>query len=225
MINSALDPQGGYYSHFRSELIPFFEGFSGSVMDVGCGSGELLKYLKKNGAQRTIGLEMRSDVADELRRSGVIDQVLSLDIEAEELSVPAGSLDAIVVSHVLEHMVNPWGVLRKLNQYLKRDGILVGALPNVRHIGVAGSLLLRGRWQYAGSGILDVTHLRFFTRESTITLLESSGFAVEVLKPEISGPRASFISKVSLGSLNDLIAYAYNFRCRKVSAISGSAPL
>lgn len=225
MINLELDARGGYYSLFRSELTPFFEGFGGSVLDVGCGSGELLKHLKKQGAQRTIGLEMRADVADALRQSDVIDEVLSLDIEAEELPVPPESLDAIVVSHVLEHMVNPWRVLRKLHRHLKRDGILVGALPNVRHIGVAGNLLLRGRWQYTDSGILDVTHLRFFTRQSAAALLQSSGFSIEALKPEISGPRASFISAVTLGSLNDLVAYAYNFRCRKVDFVPGSAPL
>jgi SAM-dependent methyltransferase len=225
VINQKLDAQSGYYSLFRSELTPFFEGFDGSVLDVGCGSGELLKYLKKQGARRTIGLEMRSDVADALRQSETVDEVLSLDIEAEDLPVPPESLDAIVVSHVLEHMVNPWRVLRKLHRCLKSDGILIGALPNVRHISVVGNLLLRGRWQYTESGILDVTHLRFFTRHSAAVLLQSSGFAVEVLKPEISGPRASFISAVSLGSLNDLVTYAYNFRCRKVDPAPGSAPM
>lgn len=225
MINAELNAQGSYYRLFRQELLPLLESVEGSVLDVGCGSGELLKHLKDRGARRTIGVEMRADVAHELRRSDKIDEVLVLDIECDDLPLPLESLDAIIVSHVLEHMVNPWQVLRKLRGYLKHDGILVGAIPNVRHVSVAGALLFKGRWPYRESGILDVTHLRFFTRQSIGELIESSGFLLETLQPEISGPRASMVSRLSLGRLDDVVAYAYNFRCRKAAAALGAAPL
>lgn len=217
MINNDLDASGDYYRLFRHELVPFLGSNCGDVMDVGCGSGQLLKYLRRNGAGRTIGIELRREVAEELRASGEVDDVYCINIESEDLPLQPASLDTIIVSHVLEHMVDPWAVLRRLSRYLKDDGALVGAIPNARHVSVIGPLLFKGTWQYRSSGILDVTHLRFFTRRSIIDLLTSAGFSVEAITPEIAGPRATFVSRTSFGTLDELVAYAYNFRCRKLA--------
>lgn len=213
MINNELNPDTQYYGLFRHELLPYLDAARGTVLDIGCGSGLLLAHLKKNGAERTIGLELRQDIATELRESGRVDDVWCLDIERDELPVAAHSLDTIIVSHVLEHMVDPWAVLRRLRGLLKPGGKLVGAIPNVRHLSVAWKLLSRGEWTYADSGILDRTHLRFFTRSGIEQLLKSTGFRILALDPEIAGPRATALSRLSFGSADNLVCYAYNFQC------------
>ncbi len=213
MINTELDPRTDYYGQFRHELLPLLEPARGTVLDIGCGSGLLLAHLRQHGAERTIGIELRADIASELRESGRVDEVLCLDIERDELPFAPGSIDTLVVSHVLEHMVDPWSVLRRLRPLLSPGGRLVGAIPNVRHVSVALKLLTRGRWQYADSGILDRTHLRFFAKETIRELLETTGYRVLALVPEINGPRARAVSRLSLGSADDLVCYAYNFAC------------
>lgn len=213
MINEGLDPASNYYALFRHELLPYLGDVTGDVLDIGCGSGLLLAHLRGKGARKTIGVEMRSDIADALRRSGKVDEVFCLDIERDALPIAAHSLDTIIVSHVLEHMVDPWTVLVRLQRYLKPGGRLVGAIPNVRHVSVALSLLAKGRWDYVDSGILDRTHLRFFTKATIRQLLESTGYRVVSLDPEIAGPRARTLSRLSLGRADNLVCYAYNFSC------------
>jgi 2-polyprenyl-3-methyl-5-hydroxy-6-metoxy-1,4-benzoquinol methylase len=213
MINPELDPRTNYYGQFHQELLPLLGEVRGTVLDIGCGSGPLLEHLRHNGAERTIGVELRKDIAHELRESGRVDEVLCLNVESDALPFAHASLDTIIVSHVLEHMVDPWKVLQMLRPLLKPGGRLVGAIPNVRHVSVALRLLTHGSWQYADSGILDRTHLRFFTKKTIRELLESTGYRVLALVPEINGPRARAVSRLSLGSADNLVCHAYNFAC------------
>jgi hypothetical protein len=87
-----------------------------------------------------------------------------------------------------------------------------GAIPNVRHLSVVWPLLFRGRWNYASSGILDRTHLRFFTEEGIRAMLREAGFTAIELRPDIQGTRSRFIHRLSFGLLRGLAASAYTFR-------------
>jgi SAM-dependent methyltransferase len=210
-----LNPDEDYYELFRSELLPLLPPQLGDVLDIGCGTGSLLLHLKSRGAKFTAGIEYVPAVAEQARLRQVADEVHCLDIESDELPYGPARFDCIVMSHVLEHMRDPWLTLAKVLALLKPGGNFVGAIPNVRYYPVLRDLLLRGRFQYQPSGILDRTHLRFFTRDSIEGLLVDAGLRVEYLVPEISGPKARLLSKLSLGVLNDLACYAYNFRCQK----------
>jgi hypothetical protein len=97
----------------------------------------------------------------------------------------------MLCSHVLEHLRNPQRMLTHLIPLLKdRDAFLVVALPNVAHWRVRMGLL-RGKWDYTDSGIMDSIHLRFFTLDSAVRLLQSADLRVgEVLVPEFTSPRS-----------------------------------
>ena len=93
------------------------------------------------------------------------------------------TFDCIVFNDVIEHVVDPWTMLRKAERHLAPDGLIVASIPNIRYYIVVRDLLLRGRWEYADWGVLDRTHLRFFTRESISRLFPDCGYTIEQLTP------------------------------------------
>ncbi|EYF01613.1 methyltransferase domain-containing protein [Chondromyces apiculatus] len=152
-----------------------------TVLDVGCGIGLNGAAIKRSGA-RVTGLEIVPGSIS--RATSVLDEVISCDITSdasvqEALGETAGArqFDVILFADVLEHTVDPAGVLGRLLPYLAEDGQVIVSLPNVAAWTVRLGLL-GGKFEYAQSGILDETHLRFFTRASAVRLLEEAGLEV-----------------------------------------------
>lgn len=141
------------------------------VLDVGCGAGRLAALMTSVGATVT-GLE-REPRAAALARN-LCARVFEADLEQEIPLDRNERFDAIVCADVLEHMVRPDRVLARLTQHLGDRGVVIVSLPNVAHYTVRIGLL-RGRFDYEPSGILDRTHLRFFTRTGALQLLAHAG--------------------------------------------------
>lgn len=176
-----LDDNIEYFSQVRREIFPFLPEKMGRVLEVGCGTGDTLGYIKQQGrCDWAGGIELVSSAAAIAR--GKVDLVIEGDIEAMELPFEEGSLDVILCLDILEHLVDPWRAVKKLDKVLKPGGILIASIPNVRHCRLVFPLLFQGKWQYRDSGILDKTHLRFFVRESAIALMGSSGLKVEAVR-------------------------------------------
>jgi len=151
------------------------------VLDVGCSSGYLSKEFKKKGCY-VVGVEI-SKVAAEVAKQ-YCDEVLIGDLEEMHLSFPLGFFDFIVCADVLEHLKRPDLVLTKLESFLAPTGLIIASLPNVAQVRVRLKLLL-GKFEYGDSGILDLTHLRFFTLDTAKQLFTESGY--EVLKVDYTG--------------------------------------
>jgi 2-polyprenyl-3-methyl-5-hydroxy-6-metoxy-1,4-benzoquinol methylase len=148
-----------------------------TVLDVGCGVGLNGAAIKKKGA-RVTGLEIVPRSIERAR--AVLDEVISVDItSAEALAGALGGrkFDLIVFADVLEHLVHPRETLERFLPYLEDDGQILVSLPNVAAWTVRLGLLA-GRFEYQSSGILDDTHLRFFTRQSAVRLCEHAGLEV-----------------------------------------------
>lgn len=157
----------------------FPEAGSGrSVLDVGCGDGHLARVLTERG-YRVTGLD--NDRAALSAASHFCDCVIEADLDRFE---PAGHgpFDWILAADVLEHVPDPLAVSRRLVLALADDGVIVVSVPNVAHLYVRLALL-SGRWDYAERGILDRTHLRFFTRRSLRQLLDSAGIRPTRMTP------------------------------------------
>ena len=119
--------------------------------------------------------------ANRLGKAGLIPTLKEgEDMDVEELDVPEwkGKFDYILAGDVLEHLKNPWEMVAKLRKLLRPEGRLIASLPNVMFFGNVFNLL-SGEWKYGDAGILDRTHLRFFTRRSIERMLLEAGFAVE----------------------------------------------
>lgn len=143
------------------------------LLDVGCARGHLASALQTNGWVVT-GVEPSASDAALARRSGV--DVVEGGAE-EALRDMTGVFDVVVFADVLEHMTNPEEVLRLGVALLSPGGRVVISVPNIAHVTVRASLLL-GRFNYADRGIMDRTHMRFFTRRSLLALLESAGLGL-----------------------------------------------
>lgn len=154
-------------------------GSNKSVLDVGCSSGYLAKVLNAFGNTVT-GVEYDPAAAEAAR--AVMDRVEVADLDHADLTEIFGDtrFEVIVFGDVLEHLRDPLPVLRQARALLAPGGYIVISIPNISHGDVRMSLLL-GRFRYVNLGLLDVTHLRFFTRASLQELLADAGFtAAEV---------------------------------------------
>ena len=160
-----------YFNHTRFDILPALPTACGRVLEIGCGAGATLAWLRKRpGTTHTTGVEIFPDAAQ--RAVEHLDEVHCLDFERQSAPDHWVPFDTILCLDVLEHMVDPWCVLNRLVTYhLRPGGILIVTLPNVRHHTVVLPLLLRGRWEYQEAGIMDRTHLRFFSRASALALM------------------------------------------------------
>jgi 2-polyprenyl-3-methyl-5-hydroxy-6-metoxy-1,4-benzoquinol methylase len=205
-----------YYTFPRERLFEQIPAGAGRVLEVGCGAGVLGERLKSSGkATHVTGVELSTHAAS-LARSR-LDEVRIGDIESMPLDAWHGQFDTLVVADVLEHLRDPWAALFRLRDCLKDDGTVVASIPNIAHYKIIKKLLFT-EWRYEPGGILDHTHLRFFTRGSIEDLFRNAGF--EILRIEREG-RERWWSRL-LGGLSrrirDFTAVQYYITARKRSA-------
>ena len=163
-----------YHAFVRRDIAPLLPPRADHVLDVGCSQGGTLEWLKASGvAARTTGIELDPEAARIAR--GRVDRLIEGDVDAAFGTLAAGSFDLVLCLDVLEHLVDPWRTVARLGHVLRPGGTLIVSVPNIRHYSVTLPLLWSGRWQYEEAGILDRTHLRFFTRASATALLTGAG--------------------------------------------------
>ena len=173
----ALDPNTSL------ALIARLVGHRRRVLDVGCASGYQARLLAENDC-KTTGIEVNEQAAHLARE--VCEQVHIADIERSRVSeiVAGESYDVVVFGDVLEHLVNPLAVLEDVRNVLSPNGVVVASIPNIAH-GAIRLALLRGDFDYQPLGILDDTHVRFFTHKTLLELFAKAGFRIEELERTI----------------------------------------
>lgn len=224
MINESIaggtDAFRGYYESARTHLLDILGRHRPRrVLEIGCGGGANLGELKRRfPGCWTAGVELRPDAADAAVRAGRVDEMkIGSVLDGEVVDFPTESFDLIVLSHVLEHFADPGEVLRRAGRWLTVDGRFLIALPNVRHRTVMYELFVRGDFRYRSAGILDQTHLRFFTRKSALRFLREQGLTVETVAADIdiADPKSRVLNMLTFGIARDFSAFAYNFLVRK----------
>lgn len=223
MINSKLSTTAPYYQRLDHRLLRFVRGRPQRVLEIGCGTGESLVYLKQQGATHTVGIELRPDIAAMAAARPEIDELLTGDIETLDLPYAPGTFDLVIASHVLEHLRDPWTVLRRLHPLLKPGGQLLGALPNIRYFAVVFPLFLWGKWEYQPLGVMDWTHLRFFTASTIQSMLLETGFTVERIHPQLASYQSKVANGITLNLFRHFWAMTYNFSAGRPSVLAHGA--
>jgi SAM-dependent methyltransferase len=213
MLNQKFAPTSEYYSHLRTPLLDLIDKTPNRVLEIGCASGQTLSYLKSKGSELTVGVEIFPEVAKLAETRIGVDRVIIGSIEELNLDYPENYFDLIIVGFVIEHVSDPWSVMKKLCSLLTKDGQLIGSLPNVRHISVLLPLIFLGRWKYVEEGIMDWTHLRFFTKSTIVDLLRETGF--QIIDAELAGKKSIFLNIATLNLFRHFFSFAYNFSATK----------
>ena len=174
--NLYSDKTNSYFSLIRSDIIKLVPLGTKRILDVGCGSGLTGKKIKTSaGADFVAGIELNEEAANSAKSN--LDLVICGDIETIDLDFKDKSFDCIICADVLEHLKDPWQVLVKLSEVLKADGILIASIPNIRNIKPLIKIIL-DKFEYETEGILDRTHLRFFTFHTIYKMFDECGFTI-----------------------------------------------
>lgn len=175
-----------------------------SALDVGCWTGAFLESLQASGISAT-GLELNTDSAATARALGFDVVVADLEADAWAQSLDIERFDVVTYLDVLEHLVRPDRALAQTREILTPDGHVVASIPNVAHVSLRLSLLV-GQFRYADDGLLDRTHLRFFTRQSIEQLFREAGYVIDSVE-KVRRPAAAggFNLPASLASLEDVV--------------------
>ncbi|MBP5318527.1 MAG: class I SAM-dependent methyltransferase [Paludibacteraceae bacterium] len=195
---------GDYYTQSRLEMLPLVPAEARRILEVGCGSGVFLRSLERDDRELW-GMDINAEMAEPARE--VCHRLLIGDAMQLLGELPDGYFDCIVFNDVLEHLAWPGKLLRKIRGKLGAGGCIVASIPNIRYIGVlvTGLLWHKDFCYTPEGGVLDDTHLRFFTRRSMRRLIEQSGYEVcscQGIRPCKSWKEKLFIA-LSLGVLSD----------------------
>jgi 2-polyprenyl-3-methyl-5-hydroxy-6-metoxy-1,4-benzoquinol methylase len=193
----------GYYSNRRPDLVAMLPRPLGRVLDVGCGSGEVGRQLREEGASELIGIELDPAAADDARKA--YETVVTGSVE-QALAEIEGPFDTIVAYDVLEHLVDPWSVLGELRGLAAPGGRLQVSVPNARHLSLVWDLVLKGTFGYTETGgHRDDTHLRWFTRRDIVAAIEGSGWQVQsTAHSPLSAPRR-LLERLTFGRSSEFL--------------------
>lgn len=165
-----------YSSCIRYEIINLIDKDKNApinVLEIGCACGATLLKIKDNFRNAKLyGIELNENSANIAKNFA---QVEVLNIEASNLFFNEKMFDYIIFADVLEHLSDPWEALQNIKKYLKDDGYILASIPNVMHHSIIRDLI-NGNWTYKDSGLLDRTHLRFFTLKEIIKMFKASGY-------------------------------------------------
>ena len=202
-----------YFDAVRTDISLLLPNKIDKTIEIGCGSGNTLQWLKRErGCKWACGVELSRDAASKAKDK--LDLLIEGNIEHIELPFEKESFDLLLCLDVLEHLIDPWGVFKKLSVYIKRNGVVIVSIPNVRSMNVLAPLIIKGQWGYKDKGLLDSTHLRFFTRSTAITLVEHSGFKVDkVLSTGLKlTSKKGLLNAITLGVLKPFLETQFLIR-------------
>ena len=228
---------GHYKDNVNRPLLELIEGAPRRVLDLGCAAGHCGEVLKERFPGVAVaGIDANRAAADAAATR--LDQVVCARLDEVDFAahgLEEASFDAIIAADILEHLVNPWKLLERLAALVAPGGQLLASIPNVRNLTLLSRALQEGRWEYQPQGLLDITHLRFFTLREMQHMFAETGWRPEKFGAVISrhlndtyarhrdapSSRLQF-GRVSLAGITpsellELCSEQFLFRCRRAT--------
>ncbi|MDP2025288.1 bifunctional 2-polyprenyl-6-hydroxyphenol methylase/3-demethylubiquinol 3-O-methyltransferase UbiG [Sulfuriferula sp.] len=204
-----MQPIKQYYQHERAEMLAFIPPSVTHTLEVGCGAGSFSVQIKDKLGAETWGVEYQPDAANLAAQK--LHRVLAGSVESALPNLPQHYFDCIIFNDVLEHLVDPYSTLMQMQDLLNATGVIVASIPNIRHWPEFVDYTLRGNWNYVNTGVLDRTHLRFFTKKSIIATFTECGYVlinIQGINPHYSRTQ-KIANLLSMGALADTLYLQY----------------
>ncbi len=200
---SILNKDDIYYNQDKIMIVSYLPEGKHVILDLGCATGRLGQSLRNaNKAAELVGVEIFGPAAEEAAKR--YDKVYTIDIETFDLPYKE-YFDFVVCGDILEHLKDPWEATQKIHGWLKKGGTLIATIPNIRYWRVIRDLFFYGKWEYVESGILDNTHLRFFTRKDFLNLLEKKNLSTVRHDMLIDGIKQNLFNKCTFGIFEEFM--------------------
>ena len=175
MKNNNFNPS---YIGMRNDILDLIPDNVNKVLDIGCSTGTLVEKIKKRNRAEVVGIEVNEQMAKVAKEK--LDQVIIGDVERINLAdhLAPNYFDCIIFADILEHLENPWEVLKNVKSFLNDEGIIIASIPNVRHYTTIINLVIKGYWPYRERGIHDKSHLRFFALKNIRDMFQNADFKI-----------------------------------------------
>jgi len=186
-----------YFDGARADIVAKLpDDSSATILEIGCGNGSTGAIAKAQGkCARYVGIDLDEKAATAAREA--IDLVLLGNVEEIELESLGGPFSAAILSEVLEHLIDPWKLLGRVNDVIRPGGLILASSPNIANMRLIRQLL-RNRFDYTSAGVMDRTHLRWFTSATFREMFENAGFETLSVGPLISpSPKWRVLNAVS----------------------------
>ena len=194
-----------YYGCIRNEMLKYLPQNAKKILDVGCGEACFSFLVKQKNNAEVWGIELNRNAAEASKEK--IDKVIIGNITDKIDELPNNYFDCIYFNDVLEHLYDPYSILKKIKSKLTSDGIIICSLPNIRYISVLKDLILHKEWKYVDSGPLDFTHLRFFTKKTIIEMFKQLDYSItylEGINGDINFKQVLFLDLLCFGFFSDV---------------------
>jgi len=182
-----------YYSNVREDMLKYIPQSVRKTLEIGCGCGGFSAFVKKQYGTESWGIEIEVKAAIEAAKK--LDKVINADAKEALSQIPDNYFDCVILFDIVEHLVDPYSLLNALKSKLSKTGVVVTSIPNIRYWSNFKEFVLKGNWDYKEQGIMDKTHLRFFTRKSNIKMFKKLNF--QILQFEGIHPTSSITYKLT----------------------------
>jgi 2-polyprenyl-3-methyl-5-hydroxy-6-metoxy-1,4-benzoquinol methylase len=185
------------------------------ILEIGAGGGDTITYIKKNKlAKEVVGFEL-FEIPNSNQLNPEIDRFIFGNIESSDILEEENYFDVIILADVLEHLLDPWNVFLKVKKYLKKDGVILVSLPNVREINTLLKIAILGDFRYNEGGVLDKTHLRFFCKKNMMKMLNTEHTHIISSHPSFKFNKDQWKRKLynsfSFGLFEEFLTFQYLF--------------
>ena len=212
-----------YFSNIRRDIVSLIpHNPAQKVLEVGAGGGNTLLYLKEQGlAAEVMGVELMN-LPGSNQDHPLLDKFQIANIEEEEIAAEQDYFDIILCADVLEHLVDPWAAVEKISRHLRKDGLLIVSMPNLREFKTLGAVVFKGQFNYRPEGgIMDKTHLRFFCKKNILQLLTTSSLSPIYCRPNFmlrevpEGIKRRVLNRLSFRLVEGFLTIQYLVIARK----------
>lgn len=208
-----------YFSHSRRDIISMIPpGLYNNVLEIGAGGGDTLLEIKRLGLAKNIyGIELMA-IPNSHQKSNEFSQFIIGNVEQMEIPFSEGFFDLIICGDVLEHLVDPWALVHRINSLLAKNGNLVTSIPNIRIKSAFYKIFLKGDFGYTPDGTFDKTHLRFFCKKNMVDMLNVKGLEIQNIKRNFDfnpNSKGKYFDLITFSLLEEFLALQFLFLLKK----------